>query len=281
MLRTAINLLALTSMLTVAGAKEIPDLFPEVPVRGRPPVEVGAIQVSIEGRFVSVEQTDLSEFTFATRRLDDMPPSFEQYLIDGGGQMSFVSSTPQLGAPDEGWSDMYWCGTYLWGSWCQWMRAFNTDGTQVGHFDGPESPNRAIARDGVWWYAARPDGYLWRGQWDAQWGSTPVWSSITDHTIPNLTGLAFDTNADALWAVMSNSLVRQYAKDGGPMLAELPLLPAYGSPRACCMSNTVAFGYTLAVLHTSERSGDWLILYDMSDTPVETVTWASIKAMFR
>jgi hypothetical protein len=195
--------------------------------------------------------------------------------------MSLVSSVPQQGAPDEGWGDMYWCGTYLWGSWCQWMRAFNTDGSQAGYFWGPENPNRAIVHDGVWWYAARPDGHIWRGQWNGVWGSMPGWINITIDPVPNVTGLALDTNEDALWVVMSDSYVRQYARDGGPILHELPLLPAYGSPRACCMTNTVAFGYTLAVLQTSERSGDWLIFYDMTDTPVETATWGSVKAMFR
>ncbi len=284
MFRTAIAMLALATTLTAAGAKEIPRLFPDVPVKGRPPVEVGSVQVCpIEGRFVSVDQTDMDEFTLATNRFDEMPPSFEQYFLDGAGQMSFVSTTPQLGAPDEGWGDMYWCGSYLWGSWCLWMRAFTPGGVQVGYFYGPANPNSAVTRDAGtgWWYAAKPDDHIWRAQWNGVWGSTPVWTSITDNAIVDLAGLAVEPDTDDLWAVLSSSLVRRYSKDGGPVLAELPLLPAFGTPRACCISNTVAFGHTLVVLQSSERSGDWLVFYDMSDTPVETTSWASIKAMFR
>lgn len=280
-MRTAIALLALAAALTAAGASDASDASPGVPVMGRLPIEVGSVQISIEARFISVEQTDIEEFTFATSRLNEMPPSFEQYLIDGAGQMAFASTTPQLGAPDEGWGDMFWCGTYLWGSWCQWIRAFNTDGSQAGYFWGPENPNRAVLYDGLWWYAARPDGHIWRGQWDGAWGSMFGWINITIDPVPDLTGLAFDSNADALWVTMSNGYVRQYEMDGGPVLAELPLLSEYGRPHACCMSNTAAFGYTLAVLQKSDRSGDWLVFYDVSDTPVETATWGSIKAMFR
>lgn len=277
---TVLVVLALSTLF--ASAREVSNLIPDNPVLHRPAVELGRQQVSIEAKFVSISQTDADEIMFEAMAMASLNPTFETFSIDGAGAMTFTGSVIHQGAPVGGWGDMFWCGTYLWGSWDLNIHAYNTDGSDAGTwFVGPLNPTVALAYSGSWWYASSPGNYLWRGLWDWTPGGTPAWENITYDTIPDVSGIAYDSTIEKLWVVMTSNYVRQYGLDDGPMLAEVPLIDTLGNARACCMSNTTAYGPALLVLHSNQRSGDWVVFYDLSDTPVETTSWGAVKAMFR
>jgi len=280
MSRTAIVLLAVVVASAPATAIPARPELPDSPVMNRPADEMARMQVSIEARFVSVSQTDLDELMF--EGTGSLNSEFVAFSIDGAGSVTETGSVTHVDAPPTGWGDMFWCGFYLWGAWDQKVRAYNRDGTYAGtYFWGPLDAAQSIEYSGSWWYASSPGNYLWRGQWDWTPGGTPGWADITTHTLPDVAGIAYDSGVGKLWVAMASNHVRMYGVDGGPVLADLPLITDLGNVRACCMAETRAYGPALLVLHSSQRSGDWIVFYDVSDTPVETTSWASIKALYR
>ena len=67
------------------------------------------------------------------------------YIFDEDG--AYVDEFTQGTSSDWGWRDMAWDGTYLYASDSGDVDYFETDGTYVGSFSGPENPNRAMAYD--------------------------------------------------------------------------------------------------------------------------------------
>lgn len=67
------------------------------------------------------------------------------YILDRDGNQ--VGSFPQMGAANNGFSDMAWDGELIWGSGERVIYGFTTDGELVTSFDGPANPNANFAWD--------------------------------------------------------------------------------------------------------------------------------------
>ena len=97
MRRAAIVPLVLALSTLTAGAREPANLYPDSPLIYRPAVELGRQQISIEARFVSIEQTDIDEFMFEAMAGAELNPTFETFSIDGAGTMTSTGSVVHQG----------------------------------------------------------------------------------------------------------------------------------------------------------------------------------------
>lgn len=245
-------------------------------------------QIQIEARIVGVTFDDDS--FWLTQQGDGIdPPRF--LVIDENGTLQNVFD--QAGVfTDTGLNDIHWCGSWIWGSECSWLRAYDQAGSFQNYFwaptptFSPADPVRAICHSEAnrFWVTGHGKG-VWAGYWDGDWQSQPGWMEIIPGPFPGASGLAYDPARDCIWLTdYVNNTLYQYDTDGGPALAEIPALGAlYGSPRGCCTADTQRFGTVLGVVFVNERgrAPGKLVLFEIDDTPVERRSWAMIKALFR
>jgi len=199
---------------------------------------------------------------------------------------SLVESFVQEGGTEWGARDLTFDGTYMFGSEDGQIRGFNASGQYVGWFGGPLMPNRGLAYDGTYFYCCNYDNAVYKVLWSGTWNGppdsiTPIISAADGFRY----GLAYDEVRDCLWMTYADTTtarIERYGTDGTPE-GTYSTLPEYDTPAGAAMAYT-SRGYVLAVLHidSGHASGtDRVVLYDVSDTPVETTSWGRIKGLFR
>ena len=243
------------------------------------PAEIAHFQISIEARFIGVAQTDLNEFGFSAAATAEDPPKITFFDYDGIDLTEGLSVLQEDADGWDGFGDIVFFDGLIWGSWCPWIRALEASGHLSTYFFGPLPNTRAITTNGTDWFATAPGQPIYKAQWDGLTGSTPGWQSIT-LALPNTSGIAHDPDLDCLWVTNTNGTVYKYSPSG-IYISEHTLNTSHGILLSCHMANERGYTSCLAVLQSNTRTGDTLVLYDMSDTPVEAGSWASIKAMFR
>ena len=203
------------------------------------------------------------------------------YLYDEMGNLMYTFDQ-SAGATGWGHRDLCFDGTYMYGSFDTTIHAFNTLGDYVGYFNGPGiSPCRALAYDGYYFYTSGFSEFIYRGHWDGVWGSTPDWQAISGDVISGCYGMAYDGSNDCLWVTTADYTgdLIQFSTDGGQLGAHTTL-PEYDVMGGAQMINTGSFGMVLGVLQ--QFTPDTVVFYDVDAfSPVEDVSWASIKAMYR
>ncbi len=206
------------------------------------------------------------------------------WIYDTSGAL--VDSLIQVDGTHWGCRDLVCDGTYMFGSEDGRIRGFDMSGNYVGWFGGPLTPNRGLAYDGTYFYCCNYDDAVYRVEWDGSWNGPPA--SI-EEIIPAGTGfrygMAYDEDLDCLWMTYADDVearVEKYSTDGD-LLGTYTTLPEYSDPAGAAMADT-PYGYVLAILHLDSGHADGtdrVVLYDVSQTPVEKRTWSRIKAMYR
>ena len=193
-----------------------------------------------------------------------------------------MDTRPQ-GAGSSGWGhrDLCFDGTYMFGSFSAVFNGFDTGSIHQGYFNGPISPNRAEAYDGTYFYTCGFGEYIWQGQWDGFWGSSPTWTNISGSTVSGAYGMAYDGVQNVIWMTLADYSggLLQYST-AGALLNTFTFLPEYDISGGCEMANTGTFGNVLSVLQQS--TPDQVVFYDVgSASAVEEGSWGQIKAMFK
>jgi hypothetical protein len=202
------------------------------------------------------------------------------YIFDDLGNL--MDTRPQ-GAGASGWGhrDLCFDGTHMFGSFSNVINGFDTASIHQGYFVGAINPNRAEAYDGTYFYVCGFGEYIWRGQWDGFWGSTPGWTILSAGTISGCYGMAYDNVQNCIWMSMADYSgdLGQYDMNGN-LLNTYTMLPEFDISGGCEMANTGTFGNVLAVLQ--QYSPDTVVFYDVgSASAVEEGSWGEIKAMFK
>lgn len=133
------------------------------------------------------------------------PPTLEEWSDQG----TFLTSVEQGGVFTQiGLYDVTWCGTYLWGSECWWLRAYDTGGALQGYWfanDPPFSPANPVRAmcyaETNRFYVGGWGTHVYRGTWGGTWGkpSTTGWQQITPSVRNGTSGIALDPDNNALY----------------------------------------------------------------------------------
>jgi len=184
---------------------------------------------------------------------------FYIYAEDG----TLVEGPVHQGGSATGWGhrDMAYDGDYMFGSYDFFMDGFSDPSTYEGLFQGPISPNRAMAYDGTYFYTSGFSEQLWQVEWDGSWGSV---GTAVDLGGPHsgAYGLAYDEMSDCLWMTTADYTGNLFQFDmTGGLLNTYSLLPEYDIQGGCTMANTATYGYVLVVLQ--QFTPDRLTFYDL------------------
>ena len=206
------------------------------------------------------------------------------WIYDTSGAL--VDSFIQVEGTHWGCRDLACDGTYMFGSEDGKIRAFDMSGTPAGWFWGPLIPNRGLAYDGTYFYCCNYDDAVYKIEWDGTWESPPLSVEPIIAAGPGFRyGLAYDTSMDCLWMTYADGVdvrVEKYDTEGN-LLGTYTTWPQYSNPAGATMADT-PYGYVLAVLHLDPGHADGadrVVLYDVSETAVESESWGRIKAQYR
>jgi len=206
------------------------------------------------------------------------------WIYDTSGTL--VDSFIQVDGTHWGCRDLACDGTYMFGSEDGKIRAFDMSGNPAGWFWGPLIPNRGLAYDGTYFYCCNYDDAVYKIEWDGTWESPPLSVEPIIAAGPGFRyGLAYDTSMDCLWMTYADGVdvrVEKYDTEGN-LLGTYTTWPQYSNPAGATMADT-PYGYVLAVLHLDPGHADGadrVVLYDVSETAVESESWGRIKAQYR
>lgn len=205
----------------------------------------------------------------------------EFYIYDEYGTL--VDGPIHQGGGASGWGnrDLAFDGTYVFGSFGTPINGFEDVNTYSGSFNGPLNPNRAMAFDGTYFYTGGFGEYLYRVDWNGNWGSTAT-STILSGPYDGTYGLAYDSGNDCLWMTTANYTgdVLQLDMSGNQIGTYSTLFSGYDLHGGCTMADT-RFGHVLVILMQSDV--DTIVFYDVESTPspADETTWGGVKALFR
>ena len=213
---------------------------------------------------------------------DQAGPPCKFYLFDEYGNQIDVGAQGG-GATGWGHRDLTCRDHMMFGSFSNVVGAHSYAGSGIFDYEGyfigaPINPNRAMARDGQYFYTGGFGTNLYRMQWNGIWGASAV---VTDLGGPysGLFGLAYGNSA-GLWGTTAAYTGELYEFTTSGILLNVYVDPAHPTFGGCEFAWTTQYGGVLAALVQENPDGVAFYYVGWFGSPIESMSWGQIKALF-